>query len=227
MRSRVAAAAFTLTLTGAAIVGGTSRAHATSLYQVYEGTGWKIADDHGVRYLDTNPWKIVFHDATSRTQLTPYAKLTAGNVKAATGLTVTVTTTITKDATHCPTGHTIIMRLTSTVTTSVASQCPTLAGAADGSSARFALGNWTTKTLSGSHDIYRRKVVSHELGHSFGLAHPGTWTDNPSPLMRGDIWGGYKTATDADNYTSQDLTGFKNLVANRTKLPPPTTTGTS
>jgi hypothetical protein len=223
MRTRIAAVAFTLTLTTAAVIAAPGRAHGASLYQVYEGTGWNIADGNGVRYLDTNPWKIVFYDSTSLTKLTPYAKLTAAHLKTATGLTVTVTTTITKGTTTCPTGHTIIMRLTSTVTRSAASQCHTATGAADGSRATFALGNWTNTTLSGSHEIYRRKVTSHELGHSFGLTHPKSWTSNPSPLMRGDIWGGYKTTTYADNYTPQDITGFKNLVANRYKVPPPAT----
>jgi hypothetical protein len=224
MRTRIAAqTAFALTLAAAAVVGAPTRGHAATLFQVYEGTGWNIADGNGVRYLDTNPWKIVFYDSTSRTKLTPYAKLTAAHVKTHTGLTVTVTTTLTKGATTCPTGHTIIMRLTSTVTRSAASQCHTATGAADGSRANFALGNWTNATLSGSHEIYHRKVVSHELAHSFGLTHPHTWTSNPSPLMRGDVWGGYKTVTYADDYTPQDVTGFKNLVANRTKLPPPTT----
>jgi hypothetical protein len=224
MRTRIAATtALAVTLAAAAVIGAPARSHAATLFQVYEGTGWNIGDGNGVRYLDTKPWTIVFYDSTARTKLTPYAKLTAAHVKTHTGLTVTVTTTVTKGTTTCPTGHTIIMRLTSTVTRSAASQCHTTTGAADGSRATFALGNWTNTTLSGSHEIYRRKVVSHELGHSFGLTHPNTWTSNPSPLMRGDIWGGYKSITYADDYTSQDITGFKNLVANRNKIPPPTT----
>jgi len=224
MKFRIAAASFALTLTAAAaVIAAPGHAHSATLFQDYEGTGWNIADGNGVRYLDANPWKIVFYDTTARTKLTPYANLTAAHIKAHTGLTVTVTTTVTKGTTTCPPSHTIIMRLTSTVTRSAASQCHTATGAADGSRATFALGNWTNVTLSGSHEIYRRKVVSHELGHSFGLSHPNTWTTNPSPLMRGDIWGGYKSITYADDYTNQDITGFKNLVANRNKVPPPTT----
>jgi hypothetical protein len=224
MRTRIASAAFALTLAASAVVAAPGRAHGAGLYQVYEGTGWNIGDGNGVRYLDSKPWTIVFYDSTSRTKLTAYAKLTAAHVKAATGLTVTVTTTISKGATACPTSHTIIMRLTSTVTRSNASQCHTATGAADGSRASIALGNWTTQIVNGQHEIYRRKVISHELGHSFGLTHPNTWTTNPSPLMRGDTWGGYTTATYADDYTPQDTTGFKNLVANRTKLRPLTLT---
>jgi hypothetical protein len=224
MRTRIAATAFALTLAGAAVtVAAPGRAHGATAFRVYSGTGWKIATNNGMQYLGTGSWKIQFYNTSSRTALTPYAKLTAANIHAATGLTVTVTTTVTTGGTApCPTGRTIIMRLTSTVTRSAASQCHTVDGAADGSRANFASSNWTNTTNNGSHEIYRRKVVSHELGHSFGLTHPTTFTTNPSPLMRGDVWGGAKTLTYADNYTKQDLEGFNNLVANRNKVPPPT-----
>ena len=33
--------------------------------------------------------------------------------------------------------------------------------------------------------------------------------------MRGDKWGGYGVTSFADNYTPEDLKGFKALVANR------------
>ena len=218
----ISSAAFAATLTIGALA-LTPRAHATTGFQVYSGTGWKIATNNGVRSLGSSSWTIVFYDTTSRTALTPNAKRTAPELKKNTGVTFTVTTTISKGATVCPTGRVIIMRLTSADTVSHASQCHTATGVADGSRAVFALGNWQNKTNNGSHDIYRRKVVSHELGHSVGLDHPATFTTNPSPLMRGDIWGGYKTLTYASYCTAQDITGLKNLRANSTKLPPPTT----
>jgi hypothetical protein len=222
MRIRIAAASFALTLTAAAVVVATpGRAHAASLYQVYSGTGWKIATGNGMKYLDSGSWTIVFYDTASRTALTEHAKRTAAELKKNTGVTFTVTTTISKGSTDCPTGRVIIMRLTSTITRSAASQCHTITGAADGSRATFALTNWQTVKLSGSNTIYRREVVSHELGHSVGLAHPATWTTSPSPLMRGDVWGGYKTLDRAAQYTPQDINGLKNLRANATKPPAP------
>ncbi|MFE9812359.1 hypothetical protein [Streptomyces sp. NPDC005548] len=221
IRSRIAASAFTLTLATAAIIAAPGRAHSATLYRTYDGTGWHIPTGNGIQYLGTGSWRIQFYDTTSRTTLTPYAKLTAANITKATGVTVTVTTTVTKSTTACPTGRTIIMRLTSTVTRSAGSQCHTATGAADGSRVSIATSNWTAVTLNGSHDIYHRKVVSHELGHSIGLGHPKTWTTNPSPLMRGDVWGGNTTLTTADDYTSQDINGLKALRANATKLRPP------
>jgi hypothetical protein len=193
MRTRIAATAFTLTLAAAAVIAAPARAHATTAFRVYSGTGWKIATGNGEQYLGSGAWTIVFYDSSSRTALTTYAKRTATELTKNTGVTFTVTTTISKGATTCPTGRVIIMRLTSTVTRSAASQCHTLTGAADGSRATFALTNWQTVKLAGFNEIYRRQVVSHELGHSVGLAHPTTFTTSPSPLMRGDVWGGYKT----------------------------------
>lgn len=219
----ISTAALAATLAAGAVIAAPGRAHAATGFQVYSGTGWKIATGNGMRYLGSSPWTIVFYDTASRTALTTYAQRTATELKLRTGVTFTVTTTITKGATDCPTGRVIIMRLTSTVTRSAASQCHTVAGAADGSRATFALYNWQNLKLNGFNEVYRRKVVSHELGHSVGLAHPATFTTDPSPLMRGDVWGGYKTITYASQYTAQDINGLKNLRANASKLPPPTT----
>lgn len=224
MNTRIAAnTAFALILAGAAVIGAPARSHATTTgFQVYSGTGWKIATGNGERSLGPSPWTIVFYDTASRTALTTYAQRTAAELKKNTGVTFYVTITISKGATDCPTGRVIIMRLTSTITRSAASQCHTATGQADGSRATFALTNWQHETLNGFNEVYRRKVVSHELGHSVGLAHPATFTTNPSPLMRGDVWGGYKTLTYASWYTPQDINGLKNLRANASKLPPPT-----
>lgn len=221
-RRTIASAAFTATLIAGAVLIPSGDAHAATGYRVYTGTGWKIATNNGIQYLGPGGWTIVFYDTASRTALTPNAKRTAEQLKKATGVTFSVTTTVTKGATTCPTGRTIIMRLTSTVTRSSATQCHTVTGAADGSRATFSLSNWQNTTNYGSHDSYRRKVVSHELGHSVGLTHPTTWNTSPSPLMRGDVWGGYKSLLYASWYTPQDVNGLKNLRANATKLPPPT-----
>ncbi|MFJ4473302.1 hypothetical protein ACIP2X_38210 [Streptomyces sp. NPDC089424] len=220
MRTRTAAILVTAAAVGA-VIAAPGRAHPATAHQVYTGTGWKIATGNGIRYLGSSSWTVVFYDTTSRTQLTPHAKRTATELYKHTGVTFRVTTTITKGTTTCPTGRTIIMRLTSAVTRSTGTQCPTLTGAANGSRATFALTNWTKATVAGSNEIYRRQVVSHELAHSAGLTHPTTWTTSPAPLMRGDIWGGYRTLTRGHQYTTQDINGLKNLRANATKVPPP------
>lgn len=215
MRIRtVSSLAFTATLAVGAVVAAPSDAHGAT-GPVYSGTGWKIATGNGMKYLSSSGWTVVFYDTASRTALTAYAKRTATELKRHTGVAFTVTTTLTKGVTTCPTRRVIIMRLTSTVTRSTASQCHTASGAADGSRATFAATSWKTNTLSGSNEIYRRKVISHELGHSVGLTHPTTWTNSPPPLMRGEVWGGYTSLTYAAQYTPQDVNGLKNLRANR------------
>lgn len=221
MRTRIAGGAFAVTLAAAAVIAAPDRAHSATAYRTYSGTGWKIAANNGMQYLGTGSWHIEFYDTASRTALTPYAKRTATELAKATGVIFTVTTTIPKPSTACPTGRVIVMRLTSTVTRSASSQCHTATGAADGSRPTFALTNWKNTRLANSNEIYRREVVSHELGHSAGLTHPATWTTSPTPLMRGDIWGGYKTLDRASQYTAQDINGLKNLRANATKLPAP------
>jgi hypothetical protein len=218
-RRKASATAFALTLAaGAVVIAAPSDAHGAT-GPVYSGTGWRIATGNGMKYLPASGWTVVFYDTASRTALTTHAKRAAAELKKHTGVTFTVTTTLTKGATTCPTRRVIIMRLTSTVTRSAASQCHTATGAADGSRATFAATSWKTNKLSGSNEVYRRKVVSHELGHSVGLTHPGTWTNSPPPLMRGEIWGGYTTLTYAARYTPQDINGLKNLRANATKVP--------
>lgn len=222
MRTRtISSLAFTATLAAGAVIAAPSDAHGAT-GPVYSGTGWRIATGNGMRYLTGSSWTIVFYDTASRTALTPHAKRAAAELKKHTGVTFTVTTTLTKGVTACPTRRVIIMRLTSTVTRSNATQCPTPTGAADGSRATFAATSWKNNKINGSNEIYRRKVISHELGHSVGLTHPTTWTNSPPPLMRGEVWGGYTSLTYAAQYTPQDANGLKNLRANASKMPPAT-----
>lgn len=200
-------------VTTPAVAATTPAVAATTPAQTYSGTGWSIF----ANYLDAGTWKIEWYDSATRTAVKPYAKLTSANLKAATGTTFTVTDTIRKTTADCPAYHTIVIRLDAATTRSHSAFCLNADRGQTSSSVVLAKSSWTTTLHQGTHENYRRHVVSHELGHAAGQGHAVTCTCNPQPLMRGDRWGGYGQTSYADNYTPQDLAGFKALVANRTR----------
>ena len=203
----------TLTIAGVVTaVGLTTEATAsTTPGQTYSGNGWSIY----ANYLEAGTWKIVWYDSATRTAVKPYAKLAAANITAATGTTFTVTDTILKSDSSCPAYHTIVIRLDAGTTRSDSSFCLNAQRGQTSSRVRLAKASWTSTLHQGTHENYRRHVVSHELGHSAGQGHAATCSCSTQPLMRGDKWGGYGVTSFADNYTPEDLKGFKALVANR------------
>lgn len=205
------------TLAIAAVIGAaaaTTPAYAdTTPAQTYSGTGWSVF----ANYLDAGTWKIEWYDTATRTAVKPYAKLTAANLKSATGTTFTVTDTIRKTTAECPAYHTIVIRLDAATTRSNSSFCFNSTRGQTASRVVLSKPKWTTTLHQGSHENYRRNVVSHELGHAAGQGHPVECACTVQPLMRGDKWGGYPTTSMADNYTPEDIKGFKALVANRVR----------
>lgn len=205
----------TLAIAGVVTAAGLTTASAadTTPVQTYSGTGWSIF----ANYLDAGTWKIVWYDTATRTAVKPYAALTSANLKSATGTTFTVTDTISKTTADCPAYHTIVIRLDAATTRSHSSFCFNSTRGQTASSVVLAKSSWTNTLHQGTHANYRRHVVSHELGHAAGMGHAVTCSCTPQPLMRGEKWGGYGLASMADNYTTEDLKGFKALVSNRTK----------
>ncbi|MFF7527291.1 hypothetical protein [Streptomyces pseudovenezuelae] len=214
--ARIAATAFTLTLTAAAtVVAASNDAHA--LGPVYSGTGWKI-NAPGITHIDTAPWQIAFHDTTSRSKLTPYLNKTAAELSSYLGVKITVTTRIVPITRGtCVTGHTISYRYMSKPdpnypNRSFTGACGNALHAADGAYVYINSDYWL-KTRNFSEPV-RMNVIWHESAHAIGLGHPATCPTNSAglrPLMCADTYKDLRTR----RYSPYEATAFKQLVKNR------------
>ncbi|MFF1358704.1 hypothetical protein [Streptomyces sp. NPDC058297] len=227
MRTRIAATAFALTLTAAAVtLAAPGHAHAATA-PVVAGNGWKL-NAPAITHIDTQPWTIAFHDTTSRTKLTPYLKNTAAELSADLGVKVTVTTKIVPIARgRCVTGHVISYRYMSKPNPAVPNQsftgaCGNTDHAADGAYVYINSDYWL-KTRNFSEPV-RMNVIWHETGHAIGLSHPVTCPRDKNglqPLMCADTYRDLRTR----RYSTFERTAFKQLVANRTAAPLPLAVG--
>lgn len=182
------------------------------------GTGFTLG---GAYYLDKAGWSVQFYDTYTRDKVGAQVKLTAAELRSATGVDVQYTSTINKTDAVCPgmtsTGrHRIVVRLEPTNTRSYTYACNT-GWARSTASVHLSGTKWTSTLHGGTHEAYRRNVVSHEMGHAMGLGHPDcTNVPGTDPLMCGDHWGGYVSPyTVAQKYTPYDVSGLKALVSNR------------
>jgi len=185
---------------------------------VSSAQGWTLG---GGYYLDTTGWSVQFYDTYTRDRVSSQVKLTVAELVSATGVDIKYTTTINKTSATCPgytsTGrHRIVIRLEPTTTRSSTYSCN---GGWARSTASIHLSGtkWTSTLHGGTHEAYRRNVVSHEMGHAMGLGHPDScYLAGTDPLMCGDHWGGYVSPYSiAQKYTGYDVAGLKALVANR------------
>lgn len=222
MRTRIAATAFTLTLTAAAVIGAPARAHSATLGPVTSGNGWKI-NAPAITHIDTKPWTIAFNDTTSRAKLTPYLKYTAAELAADLGVKVTVSTRIVPVTRGtCVTGHTISYRYMSKPdpahpNRSFTGACGNAAHAADGAYVYINSDYWL-KTRNFSEPV-RMNVIWHESAHAVGLGHPATCpkdTAGLQPLMCADTYHDLRTK----RYSSFERTAFRHLATNRLYYPP-------
>lgn len=191
---------------------------AITVSPVSSGTGWTLGGPH---YLDTVGWSVQFYDTATRDKVSSQVKLTVAELVKATGADIKYTTTINKTDAACPgytsTGrHRVVIRLDPKSTRSNTYGC-SVDNRQDSASVRLSGTKWTSTLHGGTHEAYRRNVVSHEMGHAVGLGHPDcTALPGTDPLMCGDHWGGYtKPYTIAQKYTAYDISGLKALVNNR------------
>jgi len=216
LKTRIASAAFTLTLAAAALIGAPGRAHPTT-GPVVAGNGWKLQAPR-ITHIDTGAWTIAFHDTTSRTRLTPYATNVAAELTSYLGVKFTVTTNIVPTAVGtCPPSHTISYRWTSKPdpahpTSSFTGTCDNRRGAAYSAYVYINSDYWAAG--SPYPEWLRMNVIWHESGHAVGLNHPDTCptdTYGVRPLMCADSYKDLRTR----RYTHYEAAGFRNLVTNR------------
>ena len=216
MRTRIATAAFTLTLAAGAVITAPDHAHSLT-GPVYAGNGWKI-NAPGITHIDTKPWQIAFHDTTSRTKLTPYLRNTAAELTTLLGVNVTVTTRIVPVTRGtCVTGHVISYRYMSKPNPDRPNQsftgaCGNTSHAADGAYVYINSDYWSpTRRFS---EPVRMNVIWHESAHAVGLGHPATCPHDKygkQPLMCADTYNDLRLR----RYSSFEASAFKQLARNR------------
>lgn len=209
-----ASTAFACTLAAGAVLTPTDARGATT--PVVSGNGWKL--NPNITHIDTKPWTIAFHDTTSRSKLTGYAKHVAAELSSHLGVPVTVSTRIvpTKVGT-CPPSHTIAYRWISKPdpthpNRSFAGAC-SLQGAAYSGYAYINSDYWAPGRRF--RESQRQNVIWHETAHTVGLTHPATCPRDRygrKPLMCDvDTY----NSTSLRRYSSFEATAFKYLRANR------------
>jgi hypothetical protein len=216
MRTRIAGAAFALTLAASAVVAAPGRAHGATGPTV-SGTGWKLNAPF-ITHIDSQPWTIAFHDTASRTKLTPYLRNTAAELTSYLGVKVTVSTRIVPVTRgKCVTGHVISYRYMSKPDPAYPDRSFTLAcgnslHAANGAYVYINSDYWSpTRRFS---EPVRMNVIWHETGHAVGLSHPATCPTNTAglrPLMCADTYKDLRTR----RYSPYEATGFRHLILNR------------
>ena len=217
MNLRIAAnTGFVLALTVGAVTAYPTNAHPTA-GPVTAGNGWKLQAPR-ITHIDTKPWQIVFHDTTSRSKLTRYAKNVAAELTTHLGVKVTVTTRIVPTTPgKCPPSHTIAYRWISKPNPdrpnqSFAGAC-SLSGAAYSGYAYINSDYWAPGRRF--RESQRMNVIWHETGHTLGLTHPATCPKDKTgrkPIMCDvDTWNSLSTR----RYSSFEATAFRHLRTNR------------
>jgi hypothetical protein len=219
----------------------TTRAAAAGT-QIYSGTGWKIDDESGMYSLsgDGTGYTFQFADADAQTKLGAATKQAAAQLTSVTGIKFTVSTTLKPSPENCADQPRHVLTLAVKYRPldgkkgfSRALQCynsgdhSAWGGWAFMDTEYWTVPNWfgTDKTVNASKT---KNAITHEIGHMVGMDHPnvdlngdGAVADfecaptpkNYLPVMCSPN-GGYLAAADGGNFTSLDVPGLKQLVAN-------------
>ena len=211
---------------------------AASAGPVYSGKGWKANTAGGMYSLNPAGYTIVFANSTARSVLTKYVTTPAAQLASITGFRYTVTTTIdtTPIGTCPPKGRIIIEYIYRPIGTRGASNARVCANRADGSvwgarvqmdSEYWSTPNWfsTNPTIN---EVYRKNLVTHELGHAAGLDHPNRDLDRDGKIEPYECdkntsgWlpivcspnGGIRTTQYAGKFTALEVPGLRQMATN-------------
>ena len=218
-KTRIASAAFALTLAAGAVVMAPGNARSAT-GPVTSGSGWKLQTN--ITHVDSQPLTIAFHDTTSRTKLTPYVKNVAAELNSH-GIPVTLTTRIVPTTKgKCPPSHTISYRWISKPNPDRPNQSFTgtcgYRGATYSAYVYINSDYWAAGRRF--YEWQRLNVIWHESGHAIGLSHPATCPKNTAglqPLMCADTYKDLRTR----RYSSFEATAFRRLITNRIYYPLP------
>lgn len=224
-KKKVAVLAAIGVVIGAAALGKATEADGYTPYNatgdVYSGTGWKAFDAAHIYSIDTNLTYVITYDsASTRDKMASSLDTAVGQLQAL-GVKVYNTRsieTVAKGA-CAPEGHINVSksyRPTGKAYTSTTTVCyntisrSTRSGHIQMDSEYKQLGG--TYALS---DKIWKGAGPHELGHALGLGHPAATKNSAgdTPVMTSPN-GGYKSSASYSKYTSWDLAGFRQMVAN-------------